>query len=66
MPEVDGKELVAYIRNNDLIAHIPVLMVTSEQNKAILNNIEQVGVSAICDKPFEPDHVKDLLTRVLS
>jgi two-component system chemotaxis response regulator CheY len=66
MPEIDGKELVSYIRNNELMAHIPVLMVTSEQNKAVLNNIEQVGVSAICDKPFEPEHVKALLAGILS
>lgn len=66
MPEVDGKELVSYIRSNDLIAHIPVLMVTSEQNRAVLNNIEQVGVSAICDKPFEPGQVKDLLANILN
>lgn len=66
MPEVDGKQLVQYIRSHELIAHIPVLMVTSEQNRAILNNIEQIGVSAICDKPFEPDHVKRLLASVLS
>lgn len=66
MPEVDGKALVEYIRGNEIIAHIPVLMVTSEQNRAILNNIEQVGVSAICDKPFEPDNVKQLLANILS
>ena len=66
MPEVDGKQLVQYIRSNELISHIPVLMVTSEQNRAVLNNIEQIGVSAICDKPFEPDHVKQLLATVLS
>ncbi|NVJ60224.1 MAG: response regulator [Gammaproteobacteria bacterium] len=66
MPEVDGKALVEYVRSNEIIAHIPVLMVTSEQNRAVLNNIEQVGVSAICDKPFEPDNVRQLLSNILS
>ncbi len=66
MPEVDGKELVTFIRNTESLAHIPVLMVTSEQNRAILNNIEQVGVSAICDKPFEQDHVKQLLAGIMN
>jgi two-component system chemotaxis response regulator CheY len=66
MPEVDGKAFVQYVRNNELIAHIPVLMVTSEQSRAVLNNIEQVGVSAICDKPFEPDNVKQLLASIMS
>ncbi|NVJ49133.1 MAG: response regulator [Gammaproteobacteria bacterium] len=66
MPEMDGKALVEYIRQDETIAHIPVLMVTSEQNRAVLNNIEQVGVSAICDKPFEPQNVKQLLANILN
>ncbi|WMS87770.1 response regulator [Pleionea litopenaei] len=66
MPEMDGKALVEYVRSDNKVAHIPVLMVTSEQNRAVLNNIEQVGVSAICDKPFEPDHVKQLLANILA
>ncbi len=66
MPEVNGKELVTYIRGNEMVSHIPVLMVTSEQNRAILNNIEQVGVSAICDKPFEQKHVTQLLANILN
>ncbi|WP_246128614.1 response regulator [Pleionea sediminis] len=66
MPEVDGKELVQFIRANELLAHIPVLMVTSEQSRAKLSNIEQTGVSAICDKPFEPDNVKQLLASILN
>ena len=66
MPEVDGKELVMFIRGNEMLTHIPVLMVTSEQNRAILNNIEQVGVSAICDKPFEPQNVTQLLANLLN
>ncbi len=66
MPEVDGKELVTFIRSSESLTHIPVLMVTSEQNRAILNNIQQVGVSAICDKPFEASHVSLLLGSILS
>ncbi len=66
MPEVDGKQLVQFIRGHDLLSHIPVLMVTSEQSRAKLSNIEQTGVSAICDKPFEPAHVQQLLANILN
>ncbi|MCO7227264.1 response regulator [Pleionea sp. CnH1-48] len=65
MPEVDGKALVEFIRSSETHLHVPVLMVTSEQSRAVLNNIEQVGVSAICDKPFESDHVKQLLMQIM-
>lgn len=61
MPEVNGKELTEYIRNESEQSHIPVLMVSSESNEAHLSNIEQSGVNAMCDKPFEPENVRRIL-----
>jgi two-component system, chemotaxis family, chemotaxis protein CheY len=65
MPEMDGKELTEYIRNEMGNTFIPILMVTSENNEARLNNIQQAGVSAIFDKPFDPQNIKEILFRVL-
>ncbi|NMP32812.1 response regulator [Thalassotalea sp. M1531] len=65
MPEVDGRELTRYIREQSQQSHIPVLMVTSESSEAHLANIEQDGVNALCDKPFEPNFVKKLLFQLL-
>jgi two-component system chemotaxis response regulator CheY len=65
MPEMDGKELIEYIRTEMDNAFIPILMVTSEANETRLSNIQQAGVSGICDKPFEPQTVKEMLFRVL-
>lgn len=65
MPEMDGKALVEYIRNQSWQATIPVLMVTSESNMSRLAAVEQAGVSAICDKPFDPKTVKGLIERAL-
>lgn len=66
MPEVDGRELTKYIRNESQQSHIPILMVSSEANDTHLANIEQSGVNAICDKPFEPNTVKELLFHILN
>ena len=65
MPEVNGRELTKYIREQSQQSHIPVLMVTSESNDTHLANIEQDGVNALCDKPFEPQFVKKLLFQLL-
>jgi len=65
MPEMDGRELIEYIRSELNNTFIPILMVTSENNEARLNNIQQAGVSAICDKPFDPEHVKEILFKIL-
>lgn len=65
MPEMDGQELIDYVRKDMANTYIPILMVTSEENETRLSNVQQSGVSAICDKPFDPSTVKDMLYRVL-
>lgn len=65
MPEVDGRELTRYIREESEQSHLPILMVTSESNESHLANVEQEGVNALCDKPFEPQFVKKLLFQLL-
>ncbi len=65
MPEVNGQELTHYIREHSQQSHIPVLMVTSEANESHLANIAQSGVNALCDKPFEPETVRALLSRIM-
>ncbi|MCZ2723106.1 response regulator [Marinomonas sp. 15G1-11] len=66
MPEMDGRELTELIRMSPELAHIPILMVSSESNESHLSNIAQAGVDAICDKPFDPTTVRELLSSILN
>ena len=66
MPEMDGKALLDYIRNQSNQPSIPVIMVTSEGNQGVLSAIEQAGVSGICDKPFETDTVRQLIMAIMT
>lgn len=67
MPEMDGVELIQAIRGEgEQIAGVPVLMVTSEQNRNRLAAIEKAGISAILDKPFEPMTIKRLIVQLLN
>jgi len=65
MPHVDGEQLLKYIREQSSQSYVPVVMVTSEKNSAVLSSIQQSGVSAMCDKPFDAEHVRHLLQRLL-
>jgi two-component system chemotaxis response regulator CheY len=66
MPEMDGRELSEFIRFNPSTTHIPIIMVTSEPSSSPkMANIQQTGVNALCDKPFESDEVKAMLVRLL-
>ena len=67
MPEMDGRELSEFIRFNPETAHIPIIMVTSESaESAHMANIQQTGVNALCDKPFESSEVRRMLAALLS
>ncbi|MCL1139344.1 response regulator [Shewanella pneumatophori] len=65
MPSVDGLALTQFIRNDSQQSHIPILMVSSEANETHLSNVSQAGVNALCDKPFEPNVVKQILYQLL-
>lgn len=65
MPEMDGQQLTEFVRNGMGNAYVPILMVTSEHDEARLGNVQQAGVSAIVDKPFEPHSIREILYRVL-
>lgn len=65
MPVMDGNEMIEYIRNESARPYVPILMVTSESNQARLEHIQQAGVSAICDKPFDAANVKNLLSNII-
>lgn len=66
MPEMDGRELSEFIRFNPDTTHIPIIMVTSESSKSPhMANIQQTGVNALCDKPFESDEVRNILASLL-
>jgi two-component system, chemotaxis family, chemotaxis protein CheY len=66
MPEMDGRALVEHIRQQSWQSSVPILMVTSEANMSRLAAVEQAGVSAICDKPFEPQTIKRLIEQALA
>lgn len=66
MPEMDGKELTQYIRENSEQRSVPILMVTSESDTSRLAQVKQAGVSAVCDKPFEPISIKELVRKLLA
>ena len=65
MPEMDGQQLVQYIREDIGDTILPILMATTENNEARLGQVQQAGVSAILDKPFEPQTIREMLYRIL-
>lgn len=58
MPEMDGMTLCRKIRQNILVSHIPVILLTAKINEE--SNLEALegGVDAYITKPFNIDVLK--------
>jgi len=65
MPQMDGEKLTRFIREHSSQSSIPILMVTSEGDQGRLSAVQQAGVSGICDKPFDPLTVKQMIRNLL-
>jgi two-component system chemotaxis response regulator CheY len=66
MPEMDGSELIDYIRNESTQGGVPILMVTSSSDHSRLAALEQNGVAAVFDKPFDVDTLRRIIQQTLS
>lgn len=65
MPEMDGRELAETVRMQPTHAHIPILMVSARADELQLQQIEQAGVNALTDKPFQPEILRRTLKQLL-
>jgi two-component system chemotaxis response regulator CheY len=65
MPEMDGAELLDYIRHHSGQSSVPVVMVTSEHDDQKLAGVVQAGVSGLCNKPINPKMFKELIEKLL-
>ncbi len=61
MPNMDGLELLKEIRQRN--KEIPVIMITTEAERARVVTAIQAGVSDYLVKPFTPDSLKSKLER---
>lgn len=66
MPEMDGQELLDYIRQQSSQPGVPVLMVTSHADDQRIAAMQQSGVSAVFDKPFNVETLRSVIENVLT
>ena len=63
MPELDGLQLLAEIRNNSELRDIPFIMMSTHGNKEDVVNAIQQGVNQYVVKPFSPEKLDDAVRK---
>lgn len=54
MPEMDGPSTFAALRANPATAAIPVILLTAKVQAADRRRFEELGVTGVLSKPFDP------------
>jgi two-component system chemotaxis response regulator CheY len=70
MPDINGLELLSFVRRNDRYQGVPVVIVSTEGSERDRDKGLSLGADAYLVKPFDPDDLRqavgDLLSRSAS
>lgn len=65
MPDVGGVEVIEFIRSQDHLRLLPILVVTTRGDDASRARVLDAGASAFLAKPFAPPQILDEARRLL-
>ena len=65
MPVMDGIGFIQSLRDKDICGDTPVVFVTTEANEERLNQLMNLGASGYIRKPFRPEEIGALLSRIM-
>lgn len=65
MPDINGLELLSFVRNNATYENTPVLIVTSESSERDRERGMALGANAYLSKPFAPDELRSVVRKLL-
>ena len=62
MPNMDGWELLEYVKTDTIFGHIPVVMVTSLDTEEHMTHAAELGASDYFVKPLNDDSLSKAIT----
>lgn len=65
MPRMDGFEVLAHVRNQSNLAHIPIIMVTSRGGDKHRERAINLGVNDYLTKPYQEDQLMQAIRAIL-
>ena len=65
MPRMNGLELVAEMKRDELMRPVPVVMVTTEGSEKIMQEAMSLGAAGYIRKPFTPADIRRILNSIM-
>lgn len=64
LPKMNGHEVLQFIKGNNLLKHIPVIMLTTSSSETDINLSYQNYVNCYVTKPVEVDAFLDVISKI--
>ncbi|MBK9261320.1 MAG: response regulator [Polyangiaceae bacterium] len=65
MPDIGGFEVIEFIRSQDKLQHLPILVVTTRGDEGSRARALGAGASQFMTKPFAPDDIRTSVRNLL-
>jgi chemosensory pili system protein ChpA (sensor histidine kinase/response regulator) len=65
MPNMDGYEFATHVRNDDRVADVPIIMITSRVGDKHRARAIEIGVNDYLGKPYQDSQLLDAIRRLL-
>ena len=65
MPDMDGAEVLQFVRSHDSFKRLPIIMITTRAEAALRSALVEQGVSRYLTKPFNPDEIIGIVRQML-
>ncbi len=65
MPDINGLELIGFVRNNPRFTRLPVIIVSTERSEEDRKRGMALGATAYVTKPFTSDELQDIIKKTM-
>jgi len=66
MPRMDGFEVASFVRNDDRLKDLPIIMITSRTGNKHKEKAAEIGVNRYLGKPFQEDDLFANINEILN
>lgn len=66
MPEINGLEIVHFVKSNPAYQKIPLIIISTEHGQADIKKGLALGAQKYITKPFDPDQLKKTVKELLN
>jgi two-component system chemotaxis response regulator CheY len=65
MPDINGLELISFVKNHPSYKDIPLLIVSTERSEEDIRRGIELGAAGYITKPFRPEDLREIVKKTL-